>query len=347
MAVGDGDDLVHRRHLADEVEHRALAHLGGRAQRQAGDGAQVVLELAALGAFDGPVPGVVHARGDLVGLQAAVHLEELEGQHADVVQLLQHAAGVVFRQRLQRMVRAGHGEAQDAVHVGVVHQRVAAHLAVAAAHRHQRHLAGEGHEAFEDARHAAQLGEGTGDVFGRAQDLLALAVITEGAGLQHARQADAGHRGIEVGLRLDVGEGRSGDAQLLEHRLLEPAVAGDAQGFGAGVDRHELREEGHGLGRHALELEGHQVDLVGQLAQVVLVAVVGADVLAEGLGAGVRRRVEEGEVHAQRSARQGQHAAELAATDDTDFHGSAQASRGSGLSSTVSVCSERNTFSAT
>lgn len=78
VAVVDGDDLLHRRYFTDEVEHRALADLGGRAQWQAGNSAQVVLELAALGAFNGPVPGVVHTRGDFVGLQATVDLEELE-----------------------------------------------------------------------------------------------------------------------------------------------------------------------------------------------------------------------------------------------------------------------------
>ncbi len=123
VAVADGDDLVHGRHFTDEVEHCALAHLGRRAQRQASDGAQVVLELAALGAFDGPVPGVVHARGDFVGLQATVNFEELEGHDANVVQLLQHTANVVFGQCLQRVRVAGHRQAQDAAFVGVVHQR--------------------------------------------------------------------------------------------------------------------------------------------------------------------------------------------------------------------------------
>ncbi len=215
---------------------------------------------------------------------------------------------------------AGHRQAQDAVVVGVVHQRVETRFAVTRTHGDQRDFAGEGHEPLEDARHAAQLGEGAGAIGRRTQDLLALAVVTQGAGLHHRRQADGGHCGVEVGLRVQVGEFRRGDAEVTEHRLLEPAVAGDAQRFGVRVDGYELREEGHGFRRHALEFEGHQIDFVGQLAQVLLIAVVGADVLAEGRGAGVRRRVEEGEVHPQRSARQGQHAAQLAATDHADLH---------------------------
>ncbi len=204
--------------------------------------------------------------------------------------------------------------------MAVVHQRVEAGFAIAAAHGDQRDFAGERHETFQDARDAAQLGECTGNIGRLAQQLLALAVIAQGTGLEHGGQADAGYRGVEVGLGLDVGERRGGNAELLEHGFLEPAIASDAQRFGARVDRHELREKGHRLGRHALELEGDQVHFVGQPAQVVLVIVVGADVLAEGLGAGVRRGVEEGETHAQRSARQGQHAAQLAATDHTNFH---------------------------
>src|SRR5690606_7644875 len=85
VSILDGNDLRHWRHFADEVEHGAFAQLRGRAQRQAGDGPQMVLELAALGTFDGPVPGVVHARRDFVGLEPAVDLEELEGQHADII----------------------------------------------------------------------------------------------------------------------------------------------------------------------------------------------------------------------------------------------------------------------
>ncbi|MNM78136.1 hypothetical protein D3C81_900250 [compost metagenome] len=263
----------------------------------------------------------MHARGDLVGLEATVDFEELEGHHTDVVQLLQHTADVVFSQGLQRVRLAGHRQAQDAAFVGVVHQRVEAGFAITGTHGHQRHFAGERHEAFQQARHAAQLGKGADHVFGAAQDFLALAVIAQGTRLEHGGQADAGHCGVEVGLGKDVGEGRGGNPQVAEHALLEQTVTGDTQRFGARVDRNELRQEGHGLGRDALELEGHQVDFVGQLAQVVLVAVVGAQVLAQWRGTGVWRRVQESEIHAQRSARQGQHAAELAATDYTDLHG--------------------------
>src|SRR3546814_14189833 len=68
---------------------------------------------------------------------------------------------------------------------------------------------------------------------------------------------------------------------VLEHVLFEPAVAGNAQGFGARVDRDELGQEGNGFGRDAFELEGHQIDFIGQLAQMVLITVVGPQVFTQ------------------------------------------------------------------
>ena len=204
--------------------------------------------------------------------------------------------------------------------MAVVHQRVEAGFAIAGTHRHQGYFAAKGHKAFEDAGHATQFGKGADHIFGLAQHLLSLAVIAQGAGLHHCRQADGGHGRIQIGLRLDIGELRGGNAQILEHGFFKPAVAGDTQGLGAGIDRDELGEEGHGFGRHAFEFEGDQIHFIGQLAQVILIAVIGADMLAQGGGAGIRRRVEEGEVHPQRGACQGQHAAQLAATDYTDLH---------------------------
>ena len=51
----------------------------------------MILELAGLRAFDRPVAGVVNARRHLVRDQPAARDEELDGQHAGVVEVL--AAG--------------------------------------------------------------------------------------------------------------------------------------------------------------------------------------------------------------------------------------------------------------
>src|SRR5690606_17747697 len=118
---------------------------------------------------------------------------------------------------------------------------IEAGLTIATTHCNQRNLAGEGHETFEDAWHAAQLSEGISHVVRLAQYFLTLAVATQSAGLQYRRQTDAGNGGVQVVLREDIGELGCGYAQLSEHGLLEPTITGDAQRLGAGEHRHELR----------------------------------------------------------------------------------------------------------
>ena len=87
---------------------------------------------------------------------------------------MQYTAYIVFSQSLQRVCLAGHRQAQDAALVGVVHQRVEAGFAITGPYGHQRDFAGKGYKAFQQAGHAAQLGEGINHVFRRAQHLLAL-----------------------------------------------------------------------------------------------------------------------------------------------------------------------------
>ena len=53
----------------------------------------MVLELARLRALDRPVPGVVHARRDLVREQLAADLEQLDREHADVVEVVEERRG--------------------------------------------------------------------------------------------------------------------------------------------------------------------------------------------------------------------------------------------------------------
>ena len=60
-----------------------------RSQRPAGDGADMILELADGAGLDGPMAAIMHARGDLVDQQARGRLprqEHLHRQHADIVE---------------------------------------------------------------------------------------------------------------------------------------------------------------------------------------------------------------------------------------------------------------------
>src|SRR5690606_9323119 len=108
-------------------------------------------------------------------------------------------------------------------------------------------------------------------------------------------------------------------------------------------NRYKLREKGDGVGRRVLEFERHQVAFVGQHAQMRVIRIIRAQVLAELRRAGVGCRIEKYELHAERVASERQHAPELSTADDAYLHDS---SRGSGLASTLRVCSARNAFSA-
>lgn len=70
-----------------------------------------------------------------------------------------------------------------------------------------RDLALESDETFEDERHAAECGIGAIRAVGRrAENLLALAVITETAGLQHALAAEILKCRLKIGLAIDRAE---------------------------------------------------------------------------------------------------------------------------------------------
>jgi hypothetical protein len=79
--------------LAEQVEHGRRAQQVGLAQRQAGDGAQVLLELVGDAGLDGVVAGVVGARRDLVDQQlAGLGQEHLDAEDADAHQRLDRLA---------------------------------------------------------------------------------------------------------------------------------------------------------------------------------------------------------------------------------------------------------------
>src|SRR4249920_3584186 len=66
MGSLDGEHVVRRWFLTDEVEHRGMVTYAYPAEREAADRPEVVLELARGRALDRPVPRVVHARRHLV-----------------------------------------------------------------------------------------------------------------------------------------------------------------------------------------------------------------------------------------------------------------------------------------
>ena len=89
--LGDRGDPV-----ADEVFHLEIGEARGVAQRPAGDGADVLLELVGDTHGLGPVAGIVDAWGDLVDQQRAVREgEEFDTEDADIAECCRNGGGVV------------------------------------------------------------------------------------------------------------------------------------------------------------------------------------------------------------------------------------------------------------
>src|SRR5271169_3908770 len=97
--VGLGEDVApFLRVLADQVVHFYPAAAHRRAQRPARDRANMLLELRGLSALDRPMPGIVHARRDLVDDEAlgapwpARH-EQFDADDPDIVEPIEYARG--------------------------------------------------------------------------------------------------------------------------------------------------------------------------------------------------------------------------------------------------------------
>jgi hypothetical protein len=104
MRIGNGQNVRRFRKIANQVDHGTVTGWSGGAERKAEDRAQMVFELAGDRPFDGPVAGIVNARRHFVSEEAALVLEKLDGQHADVLQRLENATGNVFGGALDRRI---------------------------------------------------------------------------------------------------------------------------------------------------------------------------------------------------------------------------------------------------
>ncbi len=88
-----------------------------------------------------------------------------------------------------------------------------------------RDLPVERHEAFEDQRHLSERDIGAGRIVGSGtKDALALAVVAEPAGLEHAGSAEFRKGGLEVGLAVDGMVSGGGDAAAVDEALLGETV---------------------------------------------------------------------------------------------------------------------------
>jgi hypothetical protein len=72
--------------LAQQIDHHRIAVARRVAERPAGDGADMLLELADGAGIERPVAGIVHPRRDLVDDQLRALDEQFDRQHADIVE---------------------------------------------------------------------------------------------------------------------------------------------------------------------------------------------------------------------------------------------------------------------
>src|SRR5436305_8232857 len=308
--------------VAQEVRHGGGAEELGRAQWQAADGPELLLELAGDAGVEGEVAGVVRARRQLVDQQAAVPGEEhLHGEHADHPQPLQDAAG--DRDRLP-LHSGGHGgrrgrDVEDMPVMAVLDHSEMGEGAVEPPGGHHGDLAVEIHEGLEDRLLAAEGGPG-GLRLARGRDPhLPLAVVPPAGRLQHRRGAQCGEGGAEVVQRADGRERGDGEAGAGQEPFLAQPVLGGVE-HGAGRPHGSVLRGGlGGGGGDVLELEGDHVHPAGEIAHRVEVVVGGLHLAVGDLaGGGV---VVGGEgvdpvAHAPRG--DGEHAAQLTAAQDPD-----------------------------
>jgi hypothetical protein len=132
VGAGHAQHALHRGQLADEVNHRAHATRRGATQRIAQNGAQVILKLTGLRAFDAPVSAVMHARRHFVRQQLLTHLKQLQRHHAHIVQRFEQPCDVSSSGGLQRtrvVACRRQRETQNALPMMILHEGIDRHLA--------------------------------------------------------------------------------------------------------------------------------------------------------------------------------------------------------------------------
>ncbi len=186
--------------VAEQVRHGRRAQHRGRPERQAADGADLLLELTGHAGVDGQVARVVRARRDLVDEQRAVtRQKELDAQDADGIEPFHDRARDLLGlpRDFRRDPRGEHGHVQDVVPVRVVDEAVVGERAVHAPRRDDAGFALERDESFQDALLTAQRLPRSGRFVGAQNLHLALAVVAEARRLEDGRAAQFAQRGLQ------------------------------------------------------------------------------------------------------------------------------------------------------
>ena len=289
-----------------------LAERVRRAEREAENRPYVVLELARNGAVDRPVTRVVDARRKLVREQLPIDLEQLDGQHTDVAELIEELRRDLLGCALQSVSRRSARDCEDPAAVLVLGEGIEDRLAVTSAHSDDRQLAIERDELLRELvvpedRH-------------RLDDALPFPVVAEAARLHERRKAALSERAVAGG----------GNAEAAKELLLDEAILPPLE---RACVRNRLNTACR-LHRNVLELVGHRVGALRETVEEALVVVRPDKELADVSSARVGSRVEEPKAHVERRPGEREHAPELSAPDATErvLHAD-----GSGAASTDSV----------
>ena len=236
---------------------------------------------------------------------------------------------------------------QNVIAVLVLGDIEAFDLAVLATRGDDRHFPLERHEGFEDAGLAADLAPGGLRIGAVADRRLAFAVIAEAARFQHRRPSNPlDHRRELAGLG-DRGKVRGADAEPRDEDLFREAILGRRENLRVGQHRNARREKGRGLGRNVFEFVGDHIHVGGEAVERLGIGVIGhAHPVHHIEGRRVRVRRKHMALEAEPRGRQRQHAAKLAAAQDTDRglrleSGSVHAQESFGSSATEAVCRAR------
>ena len=220
------------------------------------------------------------------------------------------------------------------------------------ARRHDRYLALERHESFQDLRLSAKLAEQRRRIAAVADHRLALAVIAKPPCLQHGRPPDRRQRGGEHVWRIHRGEIRGADAERLHELLFDQPILRRRQHLRIGQHGLACREEGRGFGRHVFELVGHDIDIGGKTVERGHVEIIGFGDAPHDLKCRrVRIRTQHMALETEPCCRKCEHAAELSAAEDADRGVAAERpalcdhALSSGVSATASVCCLRHASS--
>src|SRR5258708_8631317 len=165
----------------------------GLAERPAGNGANMRLELRDRGPIERPVSGIVHPWRDLIDQQrrpaGTGQYEHLDREHADIVQGVGDAFrddARLCRQRIGDRSRRAR-DFQDVIAMFILGDVEAFDMAVGAARGDHRDLALEGNDDFQDGGLGAEILPDLIRIVAVADDLLALAVVPEAWGLYPGR----------------------------------------------------------------------------------------------------------------------------------------------------------------